>query len=151
MFNSYMNEAIRLAEIAGKSGEIPVGAVVVQNGEIIAAGYNLREKTHSAAAHAEIVALSRAGEKLKRWQLYDCDLYVTLQPCEMCRGAIAQARFKSVYFGAYDKKAGSVGSLVNLFDLPYNHKPSFEGGVEEEKCAEILSDFFAQLRLKKKK
>ena len=115
MFNSYMNEAIRLAEIAGKSGEIPVGAVVVQNGEIIATGYNLREKTHSAAAHAEIVALSRAGEKLKRWQLYDCDLYVTLQPCEMCRGAIAQARFKSVYFGAYDKNTEFVMKNIQVY------------------------------------
>lgn len=135
MFNPYMNEAIRLAEIAGKSGEIPVGAVVVQNGEIIASGYNLREKTHSAAAHAEIVALSRAGEKLKRWQLYDCDLYVTLQPCEMCRGAIAQARFKSVYFGAYDKNTEFVMKNIQVY-----------GGIMEEECTGVLNKFFEGLR-----
>ncbi len=135
MFNPYMNEAIRLAEIAGKSGEIPVGAVVVQNGEIIASGYNLREKTHSAAAHAEIVALSRAGEKLKRWQLYDCDLYVTLQPCEMCRGAIAQARFKSVYFGAYDKNTEFVMKNIQVY-----------GGIMEDDCTGVLNKFFEGLR-----
>ena len=135
MFNPYMNEAIRLAEIAGKSGEIPVGAVVVQNGEIIASGYNLREKTHSAAAHAEIVALSRAGEKLRRWQLYDCDLYVTLQPCEMCRGAIAQARFKSVYFGAYDKNTEFVMKNIQVY-----------GGIMEDECTEVLNKFFDGLR-----
>ncbi len=135
MFNPYMNEAIRLAEIAGKSGEIPVGAVVVQNGEIIASGYNLREKTHSAAAHAEIVALSRAGEKLKRWQLYDCDLYVTLQPCEMCRGAIAQARFKSVYFGAYDKNTEFVMKNIQVY-----------GGIMEDECTGVLNKFFEGLR-----
>lgn len=135
MFNPYMNEAIRLAEIAGKSGEIPVGAVVVQNGEIIASGHNLREKTHSAAAHAEIVALSRAGEKLKRWQLYDCDLYVTLQPCEMCRGAIAQARFKSVYFGAYDKNTEFVMKNIQVY-----------GGIMEDECTEVLNKFFDGLR-----
>lgn len=135
MFNPYMNEAIRLAEIAGKSGEIPVGAVVVQNGEIIASGYNLREKTHSAAAHAEIVALSRAGEKLKRWQLYDCDLYVTLQPCEMCRGAIAQARFRSVYFGAYDKNTEFVMKNVQVY-----------GGIMEDECTGVLNKFFEGLR-----
>lgn len=135
MFNPYMNEAIRLAEIAGKSGEIPVGAVVVQNGEIIASGYNLREKTHSAAAHAEIVALSRAGEKLKRWQLYDCDLYVTLQPCEMCRGAIAQARFRSVYFGAYDKNTEFVMKNIQVY-----------GGIMEDECTGVLNKFFEGLR-----
>ena len=135
MFNPYMNEAIRLAESAGKSGEIPVGAVVVQNGEIIASGYNLREKTHSAAAHAEIVALSRAGEKLKRWQLYDCDLYVTLQPCEMCRGAIAQARFRSVYFGAYDKNTEFVMKNVQVY-----------GGIMEDECTGVLNKFFEGLR-----
>ena len=135
MFNPYMNEAIRLAEIAGKSGEIPVGAVVVQNGEIIASGYNLREKTHSAAAHAEIVALSRAGEKLNRWQLYDCDLYVTLQPCEMCRGAIAQARFRSVYFGAYDKNTEFVMKNVQVY-----------GGIMEDECTGVLNKFFEGLR-----
>lgn len=135
MFNPYMNEAIRLAEIAGKSGEIPVGAVVVQNGEIIASGYNLREKTHSAAAHAEIVAMSRAGEKLKRWQLYDCDLYVTLQPCEMCRGAIAQARFKSVYFGAYDKNTEFVMKNIQVY-----------GGIMEDECTGVLNKFFEGLR-----
>ena len=124
-----------MRKLPENQGEIPVGAVVVQNGEIIASGYNLREKTHSAAAHAEIVALSRAGEKLKRWQLYDCDLYVTLQPCEMCRGAIAQARFKSVYFGAYDKNTEFVMKNIQVY-----------GGIMEDECTGVLNKFFEGLR-----
>lgn len=148
---AFMDKALKLAREAFNDGEVPIGAVIVQDGKVIANGRNRREIGKNALLHAEIEAIDNACRLLGGWRLPRCEMFVTLEPCPMCAGAIINARIEKVYFGAYDKKAGSVGSLVNLFDLPYNHKPSFEGGVEEKKCAEILSDFFAQLRLKKKK
>lgn len=148
--SAFMEEALKFAREAFDDGEVPIGAVVVRDGKVIAGGRNRRENGKNALYHAELEAIDNACKALGGWRLPRCDLFVTLEPCPMCAGAIINSRIENVYFGAYDKKAGSVGSLVNLFDLPYNHKPSFEGGVEEEKCAAILSEFFALLRIKKK-
>ena len=147
----FMKKAIGRAKTASKMGETPVGAVIVKDGKIIAGGRNKRETSKNALCHAEISAINAACKKLGGWRLCGCDLYVTLEPCPMCAGAIINSRIESVYFGAYDKKAGSVRSLVRLFDLPYNHKPVVEGGILEEECAAVLSDFFKALREKKKK
>lgn len=144
-----MTQALALAEKAGEAGEVPVGAVVVHNGEIIGVGMNRRESNKNALCHAEIEAIDAACKRLGGWRLPDCQLYVTLEPCPMCAGAIINSRIDEVYFGAFDKKAGSVGSLVNLFDLPYNHKPAVTGGIMEERCAGVLSDFFKKLRKSK--
>lgn len=148
--SAFMEEALKFAREAFDDGEVPIGAVVVRDGKVIAGGRNRRENGKNALYHAELEAIDNACKALGGWRLPRCDLFVTLEPCPMCAGAIINSRIENVYFGAYDKKAGAVGSLVNLFDLPYNHKPSFEGGVEEEKCAAILSEFFALLRVKKK-
>ena len=145
----FMTQALALAEKAGEAGEVPVGAVVVHNGEIIGVGMNRRESNKNALCHAEIEAIDAACKRLGGWRLPDCQLYVTLEPCPMCAGAIINSRIDEVYFGAFDKKAGSVGSLVNLFDLPYNHKPAVTGGIMEERCAGVLSDFFKKLRKSK--
>lgn len=147
---AFMGEALRLAREAFDDGEAPIGAVIVRGGEVIASGRNRREKGRNALYHAEVEAIDNACKKLGGWRLPGCSMFVTLEPCPMCAGAIINSRIESVYFGAYDKKAGSVGSLVNLFELDYNHKPYFEGGIESEKCAEILSEFFSSLRAKKK-
>ncbi len=148
----YMQEALRLAEYAASLGEAPIGAVVVKKatGEIIGRGYNRRELDKSPLAHAEIMALDEASRTLGGWRVVDSVLYVTLEPCPMCAGAIINSRIDGVIFGAYDKKAGSCGSVVNLFDLPYNHKPELLGGVMEKECSEILSSFFKKLRESKK-
>ncbi len=148
----YMQEALRLAEYAASLGEAPIGAVVVKKatGEIIGRGYNRRELDKSPLAHAEIMALDEASRKLGGWRVVDSVLYVTLEPCPMCAGAIINSRIDGVVFGAYDKKAGSCGSVVNLFELPYNHKPELLGGIMEKECAEILSRFFKKLRESKK-
>ena len=144
-----MTKALELAKKAGEAGEVPVGAVVVHNGEIIGVGMNRRESEKNALCHAEIEAIDAACKKLGGWRLPDCQLYVTLEPCPMCAGAIINSRIDEVYFGAFDKKAGSVASLVNLFELPYNHKPEVTGGIMEECCAGVLSDFFKKLRKSK--
>ena len=145
----YMSAALALAKEAYDDGEVPVGAVIVRDGEIIATGRNRREKGKNALYHAETEAIDNACKILGGWRLPRCDLFVTLEPCPMCAGAIINSRIEHVYFGASDKKAGSVGSLINLFEIDYNHKPYFEGGIKEAECAEILSDFFRQLRLRK--
>lgn len=145
-----MEKALSLAREAGAAGEVPVGAVIVRNGEIIATGKNGREINKNALSHAEIEAINNACKALGGWRLPGCELYVTLEPCPMCAGAIINSRIEKVYFGAYDQKAGSVRSLVCLFDLPYNHKPEVTGGIMEEECAGVLSDFFRGLREKKK-
>ncbi len=144
-----MEEALCLAKKAGDAGEVPVGAVVVHDGEIVGVGMNRREGEKNALCHAEIEAIDAACKKLGGWRLPDCQLYVTLEPCPMCAGAIINSRIDKVYFGAFDKKAGSVGSLVNLFDLPYNHKPEAIGGIMEAECSGVLSDFFKRLRKSK--
>lgn len=147
----YMREALALAKKAFELGEVPVGAVAVWDGKIVGRGMNLRETEKNALRHAEIMAIDEACKNLGGWRLWKCDLYVTLEPCPMCAGAIINSRVKRVVFGASDPKAGSCGSLTNLFEMPYNHKPEVVSGVLEEECAALLSDFFAKLREKRKK
>jgi len=145
----YMRAALGRAKTAAKHGETPVGAVIVKNGKIIAGGRNRREKAKNALCHAEISAINAACKKLGGWRLIGCDLYVTLEPCPMCAGAIINSRIENVYFGARDTKAGSFGSVVDLSLLPYNHKPNITQGILEKECSGVLSDFFKELRKKK--
>ena len=145
----FMRLALGRAKTAAKHGETPVGAVIVKDGKVIAGGRNRREYGKNALYHAEISAINAACKKLGGWRLHECDLYVTLEPCPMCAGAIIGARIRNVYYGAVDKKAGSFGSVVNLAELPYNHKPNVVGGILEKECADVLSDFFKELRLQK--
>lgn len=145
-----MREAIALAQKAAELGEAPVGCVIVLDGEIIGRGYNLRESSGNPLTHAEIIAINEACRYVESFRLVGCELYVTLEPCPMCAGACINSRVERVIFGAYDPKAGSCGSVVNLFDLPYNHKPTLCGGVLEEECASLLSRFFLSLRERNK-
>lgn len=146
----YMTYAYELAQKAYKKDEVPVGAVVVYNNKIIATGYNKRQKTQDATNHAEVIAIKKACKKLKTFRLNDCTLYVTLEPCVMCAGAIINARIGKVVFGAYDKKFGCCGSLYNLLgDKKFNHHPEVVGGVMEQKCSKILTDFFESKRIDK--
>ena len=146
----FMKAAIRLAKRSAAEGEVPVGAVVVYDGVIVGRGRNRREKGKDALLHAEVEAIHKACKKLGGWRLHRCDLYVTLEPCPMCAGAIINARIKTVYFGAPDPKAGSCGSLINLFDIDYNHKPALVPDLLGAECAELLRSFFRDLRLLKK-
>lgn len=148
----YMREAIALAKKAFDLGEAPVGAVVVKksSGEIIGRGYNLRESGKSPLAHAEIMALDEAARTLGGWRVIDSVLYVTLEPCPMCAGAIINSRIDRVVFGASDPKAGCAGSVTNLFDMGFNYKPEIAAGVLKDECAQLLSEFFGQLREKRK-
>ena len=145
----YMTEALKLASLAAEEGEVPVGAVVVCDGEIVGRGRNRREKGKNALAHAEIEAINEACRTLGGWRLWKCDLYVTLEPCPMCTGAIINSRIRRLIYGADDLKAGSCKSVVNLFDFPYNHKPEVISGVCKNECSKILTDFFKTLRNKK--
>jgi len=146
MNKKFMQRAIELAKIAANNNEVPVGAVIVKNGQIIAEGINMRESKQNALSHAEIEAINNACKKLNSWRLDDCEMYVTLEPCPMCTGAIINSRIKILVFGAYDKRAGSIDSVINLCDYPYNHKPEIYGGICEDECLEILQDFFKKLR-----
>lgn len=146
----YMREAMALAARAEELGEAPVGCVIVLDGEIIGRGYNLRESDKDPLAHAELIAIDEARKSVGGWRLCGAELYVTLEPCPMCAGACINSRIDRVVFGAYDKKAGSCGSVINLFELPYNHKPELLGGVLEEECAALLSRFFMSLRERNK-
>ena len=141
-----MKRAIELARISALEGEVPVGAVVVKDNIIVGEGRNRRELGKNALYHAEAEAIDHACKTLGGWRLWQCEMYVTLEPCPMCAGAIINSRIKKVTFGAYDKKAGSFGSVVNFNDLPYNHKPEIVGGVCEEACSALLKDFFKRLR-----
>jgi len=141
--------AIQQAKLAADELEVPVGAVIVRNGEVVSAGRNRREYGKNALAHAEIEAIDLACKKLGGWRLWECEMYVTLEPCPMCTGAIINSRIRRVVYGASDKKAGSCGSVVNLFDLPYNHKPELIGGFMADECSAILSEFFTNLRKRK--
>lgn len=146
----YMRKALELAEQAAAEGEVPVGCVIVHNETVVGIGRNHRELFKNALAHAELEAIDMACKNLGGWRLQDCDLYVTLEPCPMCAGAIINARIRTVYFGAADEKAGACGSKITLFQIPFNHKPNLVGGVLQEQCAQVLADFFAQLRVKRK-
>ena len=142
----FMKEALALAEKAKREGEVPVGAVVVKGDEIIGRGYNKRETLLSPLAHAEIEAIHEAAKTLGSWRLTDCDLYVTLEPCPMCAGAIINSRISRVFYGAYDNKAGSFGTLCDLTLFKYNSTPEIHGGILEDECKEILQSFFENLR-----
>jgi tRNA(adenine34) deaminase len=147
---NFMKKALEYATLASKTLDVPVGAVVVCDGEIVSCGYNRREGDKNALCHAEIEAINGACKKLGGWRLHKCDLYVTLEPCPMCAGAIVNARIVSVYYGAYDKKAGAFGTLFDMNDFGLNHKPEIHPGILEEDCAGLLSSFFADLRKKQK-
>lgn len=145
----FMKRALSLAKEAAGEGEAPIGAIIVRDGKIVSVGRNRREKDKNALGHAEIEAIDNACKTLGGWRLIGCTMYVTLEPCPMCAGAIINARIERVVFGAYDKKAGSCGSVTNLFELPYNHKPELIGGVLEEECSLALTEFFRDLRTSK--
>ena len=146
MNKKFMTAALEEANAAAKNGEVPVGAVIVKNGEIIATGRNMREEKQNALSHAEIEAINNACKKLGSWRLDGCEMYVTLEPCPMCTGAIINSRISTLIFGAYDSKAGSVDSVINLCDYPYNHRPEIYGGIMEDECLEVLQKFFKNLR-----
>ena len=142
----FMGRALELAALAAQEGEVPVGAVVVRDGKILAEGYNRREQDKNATAHAELLAIDAACKALGGWRLFDCDLYVTLEPCPMCAGAIVNSRIRRVVYAAKDPKAGCCGSVVDLFCLPFNHRPEVVGGLRAEEAAGLLRSFFADLR-----
>ncbi len=135
-----------LAKKAGAKGEVPVGAVIVKNGEIIAKGYNRRETAKNVLGHAEIEAINNACEALGTWRLNDCELYVTLEPCPMCAGAIINARIKKVVFGAFDRKMGACDSVTNMFAMPFGVDIELFAGIKERECAKVLTDFFDNVR-----
>ena len=145
----FMKYALTLAKQSANEGEVPVGAIVVCDGKIVGEGRNRREVVKNALHHAEIEAIDNACKNLGGWRLWKCDLYVTLEPCPMCAGAIINSRIRNVYFGAKDEKNGAVISAAQLFDMNFTHKPDYEGGIMGEECAKILSDFFKDLRKKK--
>ena len=145
----FMEQALALAREAALEGEVPVGCVITKGGQIVAVGRNRRETGRSALAHAELEAIAGACKALGGWRLWQCTLYVTLEPCPMCAGAILNARIPRVVFGAEDPKAGSCGSVVDLFALPYNHKPQVVKGVLAGPCGQVLTEFFQSLRQKR--
>ncbi len=146
--NHFMRRALELANEAARLGEVPVGALVVMDGNIISEAYNRRELDKNALAHAELLAIDAACKRLGGWRLHKCELYVTLEPCPMCAGAIINSRIKRVIIGARDSKAGSLGSLVNLNFYPFNHHPVVEFDVLGNECAAVLQEFFKKLRAK---
>ena len=148
MDKKFMERAIELAKIAAAKGEVPVGAVIVRDGKIIGAGYNRCEELSSPTAHAEIMAINSAAKTQKDWRLGGCSLYVTLEPCPMCAGAVLNARLSEVVFGAFDNRAGSCAneSVINLFSLGYENPPTVYGGIMEEECKTVLREFFEKRR-----
>ena len=150
MKDKFMKAALKEAQKAQNKDEVPVGCVIVKDNKIIARGHNLKEKNSNAILHAEIVTLQKAYKKLKAWRLEDCEMYVTLEPCMMCSGAIVHSRIKKIYFGAKDPKAGTVVSIASLLDMKeLNHKVEYEYGILEEDCSRILKDYFKAKRAKK--
>lgn len=152
MQEKYMKEALKEAKKAAKLEEIPVGAVIIKNGKIIARGYNKKESKNDATMHAEIIAIKKASRKIENWRLIDCEMYVTVEPCVMCAGAIISSRIKKVYIGTEDNRMGAVGSVLNLFDnYTFNHKVEYEKGILKNECENIIKDFFKYLRRKKRR
>lgn len=142
-----MKEAIKEAKKAYQKLEIPVGAVIVKDGKIISRGHNLKETKADTTKHAEIIAIQKASKKLNAWRLIDCEMYVTLEPCAMCAGAIINSRIKKLYIGTMDEKTGAVGSVLNLFeDFTFNHKVEAEKGIMQDECKNMLKQFFKELR-----
>lgn len=146
MDKKFMKRALELAKKAYDSGEVPVGAVIVKNGEIIGEGYNMREQKQNALSHAEMEAINSACKNTGSWRLDDCEIYVTLEPCPMCTGAIINARIKTVIFGAFDSSMGCMDSVINLCDYPFNHKVEIYAGICEDECKKMLTDFFELIR-----
>ena len=150
MEEKFMKLALKEAKKAYDIGEVPVGAVIVKDGKVISKAYNLKEIKHDTTNHAEILAIKKASKKLGSWRLIDCEMYVTLEPCSMCAGALIQSRIKKVYIGAMDYKTGACGSVLNLLeDYSFNHKVEIKTGVMEKECTDILKDFFKDLRKSK--
>lgn len=146
----WMKEAIKQAKKAAQKDEVPIGCIIVKDDQIIARAYNKREMKQCSTAHAEILAIEKACKKLGSWRLDDCDLYVTLEPCPMCSGAIIQSRIRNVIFGAYDPKGGCMGSNMNINDVRgFNHYPDIEGGILQDECSRLLKEFFKEKRKKK--
>ena len=147
----FMKEALKEAKKAYDKLEVPVGAIVVKDGKIIARAHNLKETKKDTTKHAEILAIQKASRKLESWRLLDCEMYVTLEPCSMCAGAMINARIKKLYIGALDEKTGAAGSVFNLFeDYKFNHNVEIEQGIMQDECEKILKDFFKKLREFKK-
>ncbi len=152
MEEKFMQEALREAKKAYNKLEVPVGAVIVKDNKVIAKAHNLKETKNDTTKHAEIIAIQRASKKLGAWRLLDCEMYVTLEPCSMCAGAIINSRIKKVYIGTNDDKTGAVGSVFNLFeDYIFNHKVEVEKGILKDECEKILKSFFKELRKVKSK
>ena len=148
----FMKEALKEAKKAYEKLEIPVGAVIVKDGKIIARAHNLKESKQDTTKHAEILAIQKASRKLQSWRLLNCDMYVTLEPCSMCAGALINARIRKLYIGTLDEKTGACGSVLNLFeDYKFNHKVEVEKGIMQKECEEILKSFFKDLRKIKKR
>lgn len=147
----FMGEALKEAKKAYEKLEVPVGCVIVKEGKIIAKAHNLKETKLDTTKHAEMLAIQKASKKLKSWRLLDCDMYVTLEPCSMCAGAIINSRIRNLYIGTLDEKTGAAGSILNLFeDFTFNHKVTVETGIRKKECEKILKDFFKELRQIKK-
>lgn len=148
----YMREAVRQAKKAAEAGDVPIGCVIVSGDKIIARAYNQRNKKKTTLAHAELLAIQKASRKTGDWRLEECTMYITLEPCQMCAGAIVQARIPKVVIGAMNPKAGCAGSVLNILQVEqFNHQVDIKKGVLEEECSQMLSDFFRQLRKRKKK
>ncbi len=148
----YMREALRQARKAYSIGEVPIGCVIVYQDKIIGRGYNKRNKNKTTLAHAELLAIERASKTMGDWRLEDCDMYVTLEPCQMCAGAIVQARIRQVVVGSMNPKAGCAGSILNLLQMKeFNHQVGLITGVMEEECTAVLQDFFRELRIRNKR
>ena len=150
MQEKFMKEALKEAKKAYDKLEIPVGAVIIKDGKIIARAHNQKETKFDTTKHAEILAIQKASKKLNSWRLLDCEMYVTLEPCSMCAGAIINSRIKKVYIGTSDEKTGAVGSVLNLFDYKFNNKVEYEKGIMAKECEDILKQFFKELRKIKK-
>ena len=146
MHECYMEQALALAREAAQAGEVPVGCVIVRAGVVVGRGRNRREEKRSALSHAEMEAIAQANRNLGCWRLEDCELYVTLEPCPMCAGAIRNARISRVYFGARDRVMGACGGVMNLFMEDFPNRPALVGGILESSCGQVLSDFFQELR-----
>ncbi|MBP9997408.1 MAG: tRNA adenosine(34) deaminase TadA [Lachnospiraceae bacterium] len=152
MNEKYMKEALKLAKKAAELGEVPIGCVIVYEDKIISRGYNRRKTDKNTLSHAELIAIKKASKKMGDWRLEECTMYVTLEPCQMCAGAIVQARIPEVVIGCMNPKAGCAGSILNILQVPeFNHQVNITKGVMEEECSEVLTSFFKELRIKIKK
>ena len=152
MEEKFMKEALKQARLAYNKLEVPVGAVIVKDGKVIARAYNMKEEKNDTTKHAEILAIQKASKKLNSWRLTGCQMYVTLEPCTMCAGALIQSRIDKVYIGTMDYKTGACGSVLNVLkDYKFNHKVEVETGILQEECEKILQDFFKKLRIEKNK